>query len=290
MAPLLLHIANGPYRFHWSIHPDVVLLCIFLEVGYLYVVTQLRDLVSDAGRVRRSQVVLFSSGVVMLYIAAGTPIHDISEQYLLSVHMLQHSLFTLAVAPLLLAGIPAWIWQALLRQRGMLPVGRVLTHPIVAFALFNATLLITHMPFAVDYALYHHWFHFLVHAVLVATAMLMWWPALSVVPELPRLSAPLRMAYLFVQSLLPSVMAAFITFADSAVYPFYERSPRMWGLSAVADQQIAGGIMKLFGSLILWGFIAVVFFQWYNREEAADKEPRWDEVEQELRELGLTQK
>jgi putative membrane protein len=290
MSPLLLHTANGPYQFHWSVHPDVVLLCIVLEVGYLYTVTQLRDLVSDAGRVRHSQVALFSSGVLALYIAAGTPIHDISEQYLLSFHMLQHSLFTLAVAPLLLAGIPAWVWQTLLRQRGILPVGKMLTHPIVAFSLFNGTLLITHMPFAVDYALYHHWFHFLVHALLVATAMLMWWPVLSVVPELPRLSAPMQMAYLFVQSILPSVIAAFITFAEGAVYPFYERAPRMWNLSAQTDQQIAGGIMKLLGSLVLWGFIAVVFFRWYNLEQAADQEPRWNEVEEELHEMGLTQK
>lgn len=288
MTSLLLHTATGPYHFHWSIHPDVVLLCIVLQVGYMYTVTQLRDLVSDAGRVRRSQVALFTSGVLALYIGAGTPIHDISEQYLLSFHMLQHSIFTLAVAPLLLAGIPAWVWQALLRQRGVLPVAKVLTHPVVAFSAFNGLFLITHMPFAVDYALYHHWFHFLVHAALVGTAMLMWWPVLSVVPELPRLSAPLQMSYLFVQSILPTVVAAFITFAEGAVYPFYERAPRMWSLTAETDQQIAGGIMKLIGSLVLWGFIAVVFFQWYNREQAAEQEPHWNEVEEELHELGLT--
>lgn len=290
MTPLLLHAATGPYRFHWNVHSDVVLFCIILEIGYLYTVTQLRDLMSDAGRVRHSQVALFSSGVLVLYLAAGTPIHDISEQYLLSFHMLQHSLFMLVVAPLLLAGIPAWVWQALLRLPGMLRVGKVLTHPVVAFAIFNGTLLITHLPFFVDYTLYHHWFHFLAHVLLVATSMLMWWPVLSVVPELPRLSAPLRMTYLFVQSILPSVIAAFITFADGAVYPFYERAPRMWGLSAQNDQQIAGGIMKLLGSLILWGFIAVVFFQWYNREQEAEKDPRWPEVEEELQQLGLTRR
>jgi len=71
-------------------------------------------------------------------------------------------------------------------------------------------------------------------------------------------------------------------------YPFYERAPRMWDLSAQTDQQIAGGIMKLIGSLVLWGFIAVVFFQWYNREQAAEKEPHWNEVQEELHEMGLT--
>jgi putative membrane protein len=268
-------------------HPDVVLLCVFVEAAYLYAVTQLRDMVSDAGRVRRGQVLMFSSGVLAIYLVAGTPVHDIAEQYLLSVHMVQHTVFTLVAAPLLVAGVPVWLWQALLRPRGVLPVARVLTHPIVAFTAFNAVTVLTHMPPIVNYALYHHWFHFAVHAVLVGTAMMMWWPILSNVPELPHISAPLQMAYLFLQSLVPTVVAAFVTFADGAVYEFYEKAPRMWGLSAESDQQLGGGLMKLIGSLILWGLIAVVFFQWYAREQAEDEEPRWGDVEDELAQLGL---
>ena len=58
------------------------------------------------------------------------------------------------------------------------------------------------------------------------------------------------------------MLSSFITFADGAVYSFYEQAPRTWGLSREADQQIAGGLMKLIGSLILWWFIAVTFFRW----------------------------
>ena len=283
-----LHTASGPYQFHWALHADVVLFCVFLEAGYLYAITQLRDVVSDAGRVRRKQVLLFTSGVAAIYFVAGTPVHDLSEQYLLSMHMIQHTVFTLVAAPLLLAGIPAWLWQALLRQRGIMPIARRLVNPVVAFGLFNLLMVMTHLPNAVDYSLNHHWFHFVVHAALTVSAMLMWWPILSSVPELPRLTAPLRMAYLFLQSLIPTVIAAFVTFADGVVYPFYERAPRIWGLSAEADQQIAGGMMKLIGSLILWTFIAIAFFEWYAREQNQGQEPRWDEVEEELHHLGLT--
>jgi putative membrane protein len=284
---ILLHAADGPYAFHWNVHPDVVLLCVFLVGAYLYAVTQLRDLVSDAGRVRRGQVLLFGAGVLAVYLSAGSPLHDLSEQYLLSAHMFQHTVFTLVAAPLLLAGIPGWLWQALFRVPRVLPIARLLTRPLVAFSLFNAVALMTHLPFAVDFALNHHAAHFWIHALLIASALLMWWPVLSVVPELPRLAAPLQMAYLFLQSLLPAVMASFITFADNAVYRFYEEAPRVGGLSAVSDQQLAGGIMKLMGSLILWSFIAVAFFQWYAREERESREPRWDEVEEELGRLGL---
>jgi putative membrane protein len=288
MYTALLHTATEPYQFHWTWHPDVILLCLALAGGYLYAVTRLRPLVSDAGRVRRRQVAFYMAGVAAIFLVAGTPVHDISESYLLSVHMFQHTVFTMVAAPLLLAGVPAWMWQALLREPGVLPVARRLTHPLVAFSLVNAVLVFSHLPVTVDFALQHHWFHLLVHVTLVATALLMWWPVLSAVPELPRLSAPLQMVYLFLQSLLPTVIASFVTFADGAVYSFYRDAPRTWGLTAVEDQQVGGGIMKVMGSIILWSFIALAFFGWYAREQAESKEPHWDEVEEELDRLGLT--
>jgi putative membrane protein len=96
------------------------------------------------------------------------------------------------------------------------------------------------------------------------------------------------MAYLFVQSLLPAVIASFITFSRTAVYEFYEQAPRVWGITAVEDQQIAAGLMKTAGSLIIWSFIAVAFFKWYAQEEAESRGPRYRDVEEELRELGLS--
>lgn len=287
LAPVL-HTASGPYSFTWHAHADVVLLCLFLLVAYAWALLVLRESISDAGRVKRSQVLLYVAGVLTLYSVAGTPVHDISEQYLLTAHMFQHSVFVMISAPLLLAGVPGWLWQALLRPAGMLRAGRVLTHPVVAFGVFNGLTVITHLPEVTNYALETHWFHLVVHVSLVASAMLMWWPVLSIVPELPRLSAPLRMSYLFVQSLIPTVVAAFVTFADGTVYDFYAEAPRMWGLTPVQDQQVAGGVMKMMGSLILWGFITVIFFQWFYREERESRGPAWRDVEEELETLGLT--
>ena len=285
----LLHI-GGYEGLHWTPHTDVLALCLLLGGAYLYAVTQLRDRFSDARRVRRSQVALFSLGVLVLYIGGGPPLHDLAEEYLLSAHMLQHVLFMLVAAPLLLAGTPSWLWQALLRIPGVMPVARVLTRPVVALVLFNVVLLFTHLPSAIDLQQRQHMFHLFVHVLLVGSGLLMWWPILSPLSELPRLSYPLQMGYLFVQSLLPAVMASFVTFSNSVVYPFYESTPRIWSISPIADQQIAGGLMKLLGSFILWSFIAVAFFKWYAREEAEEQGPRWREVEEELQEMGLARK
>ena len=287
----LLHIGvGGSSWLDWVIQPDVLLLCALLGWGYFYTVTRLRERVSDAGRVKRSQVISFSLGILMLYAATGGPMHELADTYLASAHMLQHVLLMLVVAPLLLAGIPFWVWQSLLRRPGVLPVARTLTHPVVALAVFNAVLLLTHLPSAIDLQLHQPWAHVLVHVSQVGAGLLMWWPILSTVPELPRISYPAQMGYLFLQSLLPSVMAAFITFSDTVIYTFYEEAPRIWDLSAISDQQIAGLIMKLLGSLILWSFIVVVFFKWYEREGVESRGPRWEDVAGELEDLGLTKR
>jgi putative membrane protein len=289
----LLHI-GGHEGLHWTPHADVLVMCFLLEWGYLFAVTQMRGRVSDAGRVKRSQIVLFSLGVVVLYIGGGPPVHDLAEHYLLTAHMLQHVAFTLIAAPLLLAGTPGWLWQALLRIPGTMPIARVLTKPLVAFAVFNAVLLLVHLPSTIDLQQRQHLFHLFVHVLLVGSGLLMWWPILSSLTELPRISYPLQMGYLFVQSLFPAVMASFVTFSDDVVYSFYAQTPRIGGISPIADQQIAGGSMKLVGSIILWSFMAVAFFKWYSQEEAEERGPSWreveEEVEEELEQIGLAQK
>jgi putative membrane protein len=277
-----LHIAGYEW-LDWSAHLDVVLICVLLEGWYLYVVTQMRPRSVDAAPVKRRQVVLFSLGVLALYAAAGSPLHNLSENYLASAHMIQHVLLTLIAAPLLLAGVPGWLWQALLRTPGAMRIAKPLTRPVVAFALFNMALLMLHLPQTIDLQLRVHFFHLFVHVTLVGTALLMWWPILSPIKELPRLNPPMQMGYLFLQSLLPAVMASFITFSDVVVYEFYADAPRIWGMTAIDDQQIAGGSMKLMGTIILWTYMTVVFFRWYSQEERDEKESHWDEADAELR-------
>lgn len=282
----LLHIAGYEW-LDWNAHLDVVLICVLLWAWYFYAVTRMREQLSDAGRVKRGQVVSFSLGVLAIYAAAGSPIHDLSENYLATAHMLQHVILTLIAAPLLLAGIPGWLWQAFLRTPGVMPVARRLTQPVVAFTLFNAALLLLHLPQTMDLQLRVHAVHLFVHVILVGSGLLMWWPILSPIPELPRINPPMQMGYLFMQSLLPAVMASFITFSPTVVYDYYAEAPRIWGMTPLDDQQVAGGAMKLVGTLILWSYMTVIFFRWYSEEMRSEREPHWEDVEAELDQLGL---
>ena len=284
---LLLHLEPGESSLYWHAHPDVIAVCVGLLLAYWFAVTQLRAEISDAGRVRRAQVAMFVAGVAVIYAVSSSPIHEISEDYLASVHMGQHLAYTLIAPPLLIAGTPSWLLRAPLRNAAVLRIARLITLPLVCFAVFNAVQLFFHLPSAVDFALTHHWSHPLIHVVLVASALLMWWPILSPLDELPKLSYPLQMAYLFVQSLLPSVMAAFLTFSRSTFYSYYETAPRLWTLTPLEDQQFAGFVMKILGSLILWGFIGYAFFRWYQRDQADSRDPQWDAVREELSQMGM---
>ena len=137
--------------------------------------------------------------------------------------------------------------------------------PIPAAVIYNTVFVLTHVPAIVDAGLRSELIHFCLHAAIFTTALNMWFPVLNRLPEFPRLGNPGRMVYLFLQSIVPTVPAAFLTFADGVVYRFYATVPRPFPISALDDQQLAGAIMKVYGGLILWGCIVVMFFRWYAR-------------------------
>ena len=121
--------------------------------------------------------------------------------------------------------------------------------------------------------------------MLLGSALLMWLPICSPLPEVPQARPPTKMLYLFLQTIVPTVPASFLTFGTSPLYHFYEHVPRLYGISALSDMQYSGLIMKLAGGFYLWSVIAVIFFRWYGKEQRADRVLFWDDVEQELKQL-----
>jgi len=268
----------------WHAHPDVWFLLGGLWVAYLLAVRRHGSSAPDADlRDRRRRTTLFTAGMGLLWFASEWPMHDLAEGYLYSAHMVQHMVYTLVAAPLLVAGIPAWMWRAILRPR---PIGRLFgfaTRPVVALIVFNAVLLFTHWPEVVEASVGSELLHFSLHVLIVSSAVVMWWPVLSPLPERPALPLPGQLLYLFLQSLAPTIPASFLTFGQTLLYPVYGTFPRIWGISASTDQLVAGLIMKLGGGLILWGFIVVIFFNWHAKERDG-----WDalahrEVERDVR-------
>ena len=259
----------------WHAHPDVWVLFAGIEAAYLAVVLRHRRERGGEDPEWRRRATFFSFGVLVLWVGADWPIHDLAERYLYSVHMVQHLLFSLVAPPLLLAGMPPWLLRGLLRPRPIHRAFRFFTRPLVALILFNGILLFTHWPAVVDVSVRSEGLHFGLHVALVFSALAMWWPVMSPMPEMPPLSPPGQMLYLFLQSLAPTIPASFLTLGSTLLYPVYGTFPRIWGISAHSDQLVAGLIMKLAGGAILWGFITVIFFRWHDRE----LETGWDPLQ-----------
>jgi putative membrane protein len=251
-----------PYAWQWE-HLFVPAL---IAAAYLVCIGPLRGRFAGSAPVSRVRVQLFLLGVVILFAATVSPLDTLSS-YLLSMHMVQHLLMTLIVPPLLLVGTPGWLLRPLLRLPLGRLVGRALTHPVVAFLLFNAVFSVWHVPTLYDLALRNDTVHILEHTLFLGTAVLAWWPVFSPLDELPRLPEPVQLLYLFFQSLPPTILGAVITFASEPLYLAYMTAPRVWGLSVLLDQEIGGLIMWIPGALVYFVVLTGVFFRWLNRDE-----------------------
>jgi putative membrane protein len=274
----------------WTPHPDVWLLVAALVVGYAVAVERVGPRYARPGRpaVSRFQLACFGLGVVALWVAADWPIHDTAEQSRYSVHMVQHLTFSMVSAPLLLLGTPAWMLRYILRPPSRLfRTVRWLARFLPALIVYNVVLVVTHWPVLVNHSLTSAPLHFTLHSVLFLSSLIIWLPVLSPMPELPRLPPLTRSLFLFAWSIVPTVPASFLTFGAHPLYKAYEHLPKLWGATALEDQQIAGLLMKLGAGLLLWALIAVIFFRWAAEEERRNHPQMRREMERELSQMGL---
>lgn len=252
---------------HWHGHPDALVGLALFEGVYLLGVGPLRERYGLAERVDPRQVATFTLGVLVIFFSLLSPLHVLADQYLFSAHMFQHVLLTLVAPPLLILGTPDWLLRPLLRPTTLFIAARLLTHPVTAFTLFNIVFSLWHVPGLYDLSVTNHGIHIAEHLLFMSTALLMWWPVASTMPELPRLSYPLQMIYFFLLSIAQLIVFAPITFSSEPLYRWYAEAPRVWAVTPLVDQQIGAIFMKIGGGALLITLMIVAFFRWYNREE-----------------------
>lgn len=255
------------YEFAWSLHPSILIGTGLLGALYFWGIGPLRRRHNLGPPAKPWQVASFSAGLLVLLASLNGPIHDLSDYYLFSIHMVQHLILTLLLPPLLIAGTPGWLLRPLLRHKAVLAAARVLTHPVAAGVIYSATIAIWHLPPAYDLMMRNHDVHIATHLMFIATATLLWWPVMSPAAELPRLSLGLGMLYLFLIGIPMQLVAAFITMGD-LLYPWYAAAPRTWGLSPLDDQRLGGLLMWVPGNLWMFLAIGVLFFRWAKEENA----------------------
>ncbi len=260
----LLHTTDRIDWLHWTIHPSTVIG--IGAIGALYG-WRLRTAERGGGAPTLAQRLAFASGLVVLFVALNGPIHDLSDSYLFSAHMVQHLLLTMLVTPLLIIGVSGSMLRPILARPAFSAIAKRVTTAAAGFIIFNVTLMAWHLPPLYNLAMADHGVHIVQHLSFLAASVPMWWPLLSRMQELPPLTRPLQMLYICLLMIPMSVVGMIITYADHVLYPAYESAPRIWGLSPEQDQLIGGLIMWIPGSFIYIALLTVFFFRWAREAE-----------------------
>ncbi len=236
------------------------------------------------GRVPLARKLVFSLGTLVALLALITPIDYIADNYLFSAHMIQHLLLIMVVPPLWLLGLPDDFIDGLKLPGWAEALIGWVTRPAVAFLIFNAVLLIWHVPALYEATLENEGLHIFEHLLFMGTAMVGWWPVLGRSNRVaPQLSRPLQVLYMFLMMFPSTLLGAIITFARQPLIPFYATAPRLWqiaaapgqaaapagasagwGLSVMDDQQAAGLLMWIPGNMVYMGFLFYFLYTWLN--------------------------
>ncbi len=255
----------------WNWDPSIVIGFGLIVGAYLAAAGPYRSRFKSSDPVDRAHIVAFLFGAFVMLFALVSPIDEIGDRYLFSVHMTQHLLLTLVAPPLMLVGTPGWMLRPLLRDPVVMRAARFFTNPLICFAIFNVNFLAWHLPSLYDATLQNETLHIFEHLLFIGTAFLNWWPILSPLPELPRLPAPAQILYLFAQALPATILGAFIVFAPAPLMPTYAAAPPIFGVNALTDQLFSGMIMWMPGGMVYLIALSIVWFSWMEREERVEQ-------------------
>jgi putative membrane protein len=241
----------------WSFEP---LQLVPLALGVLLYAKRARTLARKGTTVEAWRLSLFGFGIFLVAVALVSPIASLGEEESFAFHMVQHLLLG-DLGPLcIVAGLTGPLLRPVLSVRAIRAL-RFLAHPLVALPLWTTNLYLWHVPFLWEAALRHQVVHALEHVCFFTAGAIMWAAVVEVLPGPEWFGTAAKMGYIAAVRIASTVLGNVLIWAGSPFYTLYEHAHRPWGLSASADQGIAGGIMMIEGSLVTLGALAWLFLR-----------------------------
>jgi putative membrane protein len=258
---------DGIYlTWHWS--PFSLAAVVLLCLGYGFTLWFLHKRKPQERPIKKRQIAWFSSAILIIALFVFTPIDLVARTQLFVAHMFQVVFLITFAAPCLLFSCPDWLVKALVARSIPHAILRLLTQPVVASVLFNATFLLWHTPVLFDKALkYGNLYHVMLWSIFV-TSLLNWWPLIGEERQLHKLTYPAQMLYAFLDGQPMDIYALIIVFSGVVIYPY--NVPAQLNIGAFADQASAGALLLLPGIIDLV-VMSPLFFRWLSQIEERAK-------------------
>jgi cytochrome c oxidase assembly factor CtaG len=244
-----------PWTWAWQSYPGVWAFVVVVAIAAWRLMRR--------GGLRAGQRISAFVALALLWITLDWPVGPLGTGYLAWVHALQFVSLGMVVPPLLLNGLPRARVHALLeRHEGVGRVVAAVTQPLVAAVAFTLTMVVTHVPRVVDSVMQFQLGAFALDTAWLVSGLVFWWPIVVRYPVREGFGPIFRILYIFLGTQAHLFIAMWLLLSKFPVYATYELAPRVTSLSALQDQQVAGGIMIAVAEPIVFAFIAVVFFRW----------------------------
>lgn len=254
-------------QLHWL--PDPGVLAPIALLAFVYVRRFRAARREEGGRgAGWPQALAFASGIVALLAAVASPIDGLGEDYLFSAHMVQHVLLGDIAPVLLLLSLSRVIMRPATRRLMAVErrLGR-LASPWTGLALWLFLMYFWHIPALYDAALESPIVHLLEHVSFFTAGVCVWWPLIEPVPMRHPLRGFQTVAYIGAAKFGLAALGLYLTWSSTVFYPYYEDVPRIWGLSAIADQNAGGAIMMVEQSVTFVIALAFLFSRMLTQSE-----------------------
>ncbi|CEG22368.1 Cytochrome c oxidase caa3 assembly factor (Caa3_CtaG) [Planococcus massiliensis] len=271
----------------WS--PYYLAVLVLITILYFMLTIKWKDKFKDSEPLKTKEAILFVSGMVLLYIIKGSPT-DLLGHIIFSMHMVQMAFLLLLVPPLLIMGVPSWIWRKFINLPVVKPLFHFFTKPMLALILFGLVFSFYHIPLVFDFVKTSTSLHAVVNGILFISAIFYWWPVVNNLEGSYKFHGLKKLGYLFGLSVLMTPACALIIFSSSPFYATYSDAeawlqamalcvptgtlsqlnlsgPELFtNMSTVEDQRTGGIVMKVLQELVFTVFLWLVFYEWLRNE------------------------
>jgi len=272
----------------WS--PLFIIFTVVILAIYFLITVKNRHRFEGKEPLSKKQASAFVSAILLLYVVKGSPV-DLLGHILFSVHMVQMALLLMLIPPLLIAGIPTWVWRKFLSYPVCKFCFRYFTKPILALVVFSGLFSIYHIPLVLDFIKQNEWYHSLFTLILFISSIFLWWPIMNKLAGEHKVQGLSKVGYIIGSAVLITPACALIIFADQPMYETYTSGaawvksmelcvpastlatlslsgPEMFtSMPTIEDQQLGGVIMKIIQEVIYGVMLAMIFFEWYKSEQ-----------------------